>query len=44
MMSAIKEEEESKLYGESSLIEEMNVSRIEGGGGVIGEKFPTDYD
>ena len=35
MMSAIKEEEESKLY-DCSLGEDINVSRIEGGGGTIG--------
>jgi hypothetical protein len=29
MMSAIKEEEESKLYGEGSIIDEMNHSKEE---------------
>lgn len=45
MMSAIKEEEESKNYGESSIIDQINVSRIEGGGGVImGPGGSSDYD
>lgn len=44
MMSAIKEEEESKLYQESSLYDDMNVSRIEGGGGIVMSGGHSDYD
>jgi hypothetical protein len=42
MMSAIKEEEESKLYGDNSIIDDINVSRIEGGGGIIGGGSDND--